>query len=368
MFWSCEQQDWFENLCFEPTSDLICETKHRQVALNGYYEPYNLQTENKFDINHYLALIRQYTGTFASDILLFLVMFLVATLSTSAGYNTDPYSLPARNLSSQTDAHAAFEGILRRISRVTGHQFHWGHLLNSDFGQTLTFSAGSIRRNAECTILDEDGQLRKVKFPSWSWLGWQDQIAMPAPNALSAIPVLEFYKVDIHDRDTAFLPENNGVKRAETAISGSAKWKGETKISGQPHPRSSDAVLRDSGKIRFWTSHAQFYLKQSTKVYTKAAQFLQWEIIDSNGKYVGLLESGLVPEKAREDERFSFIVVSKTRSGFGGRSGADVMELDVLLVAWVGREAHLAERVTAGYVVEEEWVSAEREWILVTLQ
>lgn len=141
-------------------------------------------------------------------------------------------------------------------------------------------------------------------------------------------------------------------------------WKGETKVTVQPS-FPSNKLFRDSGRLLFWTSHARLCLKRTIKKFTEAAQFPEWEIVDPAGPHFGRLKSGSVPESAREDETFSFTVVS--RAYFEHEPVLIDPNLNVLLVSWDDREKNIASRICACTVDEKAWVDAEREWILVTL-
>jgi hypothetical protein len=341
MFWSCESQDWFENLEFEQNSEYVCKTQPGEIALDGYYDPHNRRSQQKFDIYHYSVLVNQYS---------------------------------TRHLTNQSDGLAAIEGLLRRISQSTGYQFHWGHLLASQFGESLAWdSSGCTRRQAECIIADEDGKIRKLKFPSWSWLGWQGILGLPAHKLRTDLPEVEFYLLDTEGNITMLhLPQEETstaqLEKPTLPPSSSAAWKGETKVAIDSSPHNNE-LFRDSGRLIFWTSHAQLHLKKTIKRYTSAFQVSQCEIVDSTGKYVGLLKGTSLPDLSLEDECFSFIIISRDYPQYKiVDQHTTKYDLNVLMVSWDDRERKIASRICSGTVDEEAWIRVEREWLLVTLQ
>lgn len=336
MFWSCECQDWFENLSFEQTSNYICKTQPGDIALSGYYEPHNKRTRNKFDIYHHSALVNQYSS---------------------------------RRLTNQSDGLAAIDGLLRRMRKSTGYQFYWGHILASQFGESLAWdSSGCIRRQAECIISDGDGTIRKSKFPSWSWLGWQGILNLPAYQSRTDKPELEFYKLDIEGNIASFSlrKEETGTTQIKkpTFSPWASAWKGETKVTINTDPHGKKP-FRDSGRLIFWTSHARLRLKKMIKMYTSAFQVLEWRIVNSSGQFIGRLKGSSALEAVREDEYFSFVIVSRVYYTY---TTVDQHELNVLLVSWDDREKNVVSRICSGIVDEDAWVEVEREWLLVTLQ
>ena len=75
-----------------------------------------------------------------------------------------------RQFTYQNDALAAFSGILRRMEFRNNQKFHWA-LPYDLFDQALTWRYGSGRRVELCRLMIDD-ESYKVRFPSWSWLGW----------------------------------------------------------------------------------------------------------------------------------------------------------------------------------------------------
>ncbi len=85
-----------------------------------------------------------------------------------------------RDLSFDSDALNAFQGILNTLSDRTGVQFLWG-LPCSLFEQNLLWQMGS-------------GHKRDHEFPSWSWLNYRYSSAVDQLEDLSSAAVIRCYK------------------------------------------------------------------------------------------------------------------------------------------------------------------------------
>ncbi|KAI9730326.1 MAG: hypothetical protein M1818_008229 [Claussenomyces sp. TS43310] len=262
MFWSCCEQDWFENLSFEHIPDFICNAKLTNMALAGYYEPYEARVQRK------------------------------------------------------------------------------------------------------------NGEAYKVPFPSWSWLGWQGRGSLATQESLGIDPELNFFRLDLQGHVRHLLPyskESSAMKvdMSKVSASTSALWKGKEGVTLGTNLQSRNEPFRDSGRILFWTSHARLCLRKGTRRYSSAYEVQEWQILSAAGEKVGHLKTSDVPE-VREDELFSFIVVSRAYIEY--KAVIALSELNLLLVSWNDREAYLASRICAAIVEEKAWVKADREWVLVTLQ
>ncbi|KAG4442823.1 hypothetical protein IFR05_001704 [Cadophora sp. M221] len=194
-----------------------------------------------------------------------------------------------RRFTYQTDALAAFSGILRRMEFRDKQQFYWA-IPYDLFDQALTWRYGSTRRTELCQVI-ADGETYKVGFPSWSWLGWSGFVGGWIFNyemsndriAGKNRSEIDFYRlyadghveliVDNTPRvkcgpDGKPLPEgypepsSSDPLRQGADFSRSGQWKGENQIvSNVPVPEFKlppvDLVSIDTGRLVFWTSCAK---------------------------------------------------------------------------------------------------------------
>ncbi|KAH7356999.1 heterokaryon incompatibility protein-domain-containing protein [Rhexocercosporidium sp. MPI-PUGE-AT-0058] len=197
-----------------------------------------------------------------------------------------------RRFTYQSDALAAFSGILRRMEYRNKQQFYWATPYDL-FDQALTWKYGSTRRTELCQLL-ADGEPYKLGFPSWSWLGWcgfiggyifnyemnNDRIAGKSKSEI------DFYRLyadghveQIVDHtvrekcgpDDKPLPEgfpeppHSAPFRQGTDFSQNERWKGPSHIeSSVPVPKIDfnlpahvDPACIDTGRLVFWTSIAK---------------------------------------------------------------------------------------------------------------
>lgn len=97
----------------------------------------------------------------------------------SLGIYVTQYS--KRDFTYQSDALAAFSGILRRMEYANKETYHWG-LPQTRFDHALFWQNGQEPREALCRLVAEDGSVYHASFPSWSWLGWTGFISGPRYN------------------------------------------------------------------------------------------------------------------------------------------------------------------------------------------
>ncbi|KAI0870510.1 HET-domain-containing protein [Hypoxylon argillaceum] len=281
-----------------------------------------------------------------------------------------------RHLSIQGDILNAFTGVLNRVSHNSGHDFYWGHSVSCMFDLSLAWVNTAWSYNVEPSdlkvptrrrdthrVFPIEGPSYEVPFPSWSWLGWVylEGLGRSIPKQVTIAPELNIMKLDIYGKAAALnasgrrLEDLHKVNMYGIDASTSASWKQDTAIS--PHLLHDGDSFRDSGRLRFWTSHAHLEIKER-KIYSSSAADVE----------IGRLLSLWPHQIMNAEGTFSFIVVSRTLDDFRYNDVRAHRKLYLLLVDWVNCAEHIAERVCAAEVDEAAWVNeGSREWILVTL-
>ncbi|KAI1165862.1 HET-domain-containing protein [Nemania serpens] len=290
-----------------------------------------------------------------------------------------------RRLGVQGDILNAFTGVLNRVSRNSGHEFHWGHSVSCLFDLSLAWvnivggydaqqpSAGAVaRRRATHRVSAADGSSHDVPFPSWSWLGWMnlEGPGRAIPKQVNIAPELNIMKLDVHGKAAPLLDNSSpsGGKRLEDLhkismngidASTSAGWKRDTAIPAHMrHPGGGACEFRDSGRLLFWTSHAALETREG-KIYGSSS---------AAAEEIGELLPFWSDEVAKPRGTRSFIVVSRRLDDYRFADVRAERRLYLLLVEWVDRAAGVTERVCAAEVDEAAWVGEEgREWVLITL-
>ncbi|KUJ13158.1 HET-domain-containing protein [Mollisia scopiformis] len=293
-----------------------------------------------------------------------------------------------RDFTYQSDALAAFSGILRRMEYENKESYHWG-LPHTRFDQALSWDGGAKLRDALCRLTAEDGSVHQVPFPTWSWLGWTGFISGPMYNETvhahtlngTSKSELQFYKVGLHndiqliqgpDPDstppTRRYPKNDEQKYFPLR----SRWKGETSIENISPGLLAQPFI-DTGRLTFWTSHARIMTR-----YDETSHEISIVI---KGKKINVPTSGSLFQRHFETRRrakiisimqtsqkrpLDFIVVGR----FAEIERLEMEKLNVLIVEWDEdeKERNVARMTGTAVIEEKDWVEAEREWKLVILK
>jgi hypothetical protein len=357
-FWSCGCVDWTERLSLETCSSGF-ETNPWVVARNhlGNYEPAPGGYHRDFSRRH---------------------------------YNILPHFYALKDFSNESDAQDAIAGLLRRIAHVTGDEFYWGHIISSFFDQSLSWKKTRMdlkRRTAMCPFRGTSCSY-SVRFPSWSWLGWKTAINFVLDLQFIALPKtglspeIDFFHLDIDGRIKRLVSSGPDTERCvvdhsmllHSSISGS--WKGEVTVTVDNFPK--DRPFRDSGRLLFWTSHAELSIEAEEKVRLGCVRL---KINSALGVRVGYIteltldgDHGAAWPFVKFDEALlqSFIVISR-KYKTENRPGSQVVPspqptLKVMWIKWEDAERKMASRISVGEVDEQAWINVKRDWRLVILQ
>ncbi|OCK73655.1 HET-domain-containing protein [Lepidopterella palustris CBS 459.81] len=354
-FWSCCCADWTERLSLEPCSSSpdIIPWEVPKVLLGSYERS-------------------EFYRDFSRE-----------------QYSTLPRFYALKDFSNESDALDAIAGLLRRISRVTGDDFYWGHMLDGFFDQSLSWRKTKIelkRRTAMCPLRSANPSY-SVYFPSWSWLGWKASIKFVLDLQLIAVPnarlspEIDFYHLDIEGRIKRLVPpiaeaECSAVDYSpllHNSVSGS--WKGEAKVTVNYFPEATS--FKDSGRLLFWTSHAELSIKAEERVRLGCVRL---KINSDSGLTVGYIDEitsasnhGMAWPFIKYDETAlqSFIVISRKYKKKSLQSSQVLSAqpiLNVMWIKWEDAERKTASRISVGEVNEQAWINVKRDWRPVILQ
>ncbi|KAI8716077.1 HET domain-containing protein [Fusarium sp. LHS14.1] len=339
VFWRCQRATWCESLALEVCSMQQMEPRITSYQSFGCYDLMEIGPSQAFRPEYAYRVISQYAK---------------------------------RSITNQSDSLKAIQGYLHRLyMKHTLAQSNWGHLLFLRFDESLAWIGGDCaRRVAEECVYNRDGSSHRVRFPSWSWLGWDFEHAglgklfnLPIATAM-VMPELEFYKLDIHGRFRAQMPRHlfaPYVKPLDLSALDeelARGWKHSTSINEDDF---SCVGFHDSGRLLFWTSATTLQLN---KVSQEGDLGYEWEMTDQHGRKVGGMPEHALPSSTNEGNH-CLIVVSRVHDEMLVEKV--LPKLHVLVIEWDDLEQRVAHRIGAGSVDEAAWVRAKPEWIKVTL-
>lgn len=313
-----------------------------------------------------------------------------------------------RQLTNHSDALDAFSGIIRRMEYRSGEKYHWG-LPHTRFDHVLSWSGGKERRLDLCRIITSSGVVRKVPFPTWSWLGWKGQVIRSASH--SKVSELRFYKLGIDgiveeikstgikndsldlERSEEIERERDGKKeydrkqnlREKHRAKLRSQWKGDTRIASPviiqskgpplpPQPSIHNLELRvgkehekiesttatgnfeDTGRLVFWTSYARVTACSIPDDGDLIPLIIGGEQIEYHFE-VPESERNFLKEKWAKEKilAMDLIVVSRNDTTWlyphvepGEEEGVLPPTLNLLLIEWSSTELNVARRV--GYL------------------
>ncbi|KAI0378378.1 HET-domain-containing protein [Hypomontagnella monticulosa] len=347
IFWSCESAKCCESIAFEAFPTTVAPNDIIWHVLSGHKVFGEFGGGNNFAYSELDGMIRGYCN---------------------------------RKLGVQPDALDAFTGVLRRVAFNTGHEFHWGHSVSARFDESLAWcnivwyydhewevQAKPARRRERHRVRSDDGTVREVPFPSWSWVGWQNVLGVTraAPRQVVLEPELDIMKLSVNGKALPLcIPSKESKLQSASEInmcgidrSTSAGWKGSTVIDASLfHQDDEDGEFEDSGRLLFWTSHAALDIEDG-------------KIFNDEKEQVGELKPFRPYQAEKPTGKHSFIVVSRKHNDNNNKVLKAERRLNVLLVEWEDIAMHIASRICSAEVDEEAWVKLgeKREWILVTL-
>jgi hypothetical protein len=351
-YWSCCSADWTERIILEPSKPRPASNPWTIPRIHlGSYEPVAGEYYRDFSRQHYNNLPRFYA---------------------------------LKDFTSESDAMDAISGLLSRITLVTGDGFYWGHILGGLFDQSLSWRRTRMqleRRTALCPIRGA-GTKYEVSFPSWSWLGWKTAIKFVLDLQLNAFPNVRlnpeigFFHLDLDGRIKSLVPDTEAQSGVvdNSLLDVSGTWKGEVPVITDNFPK--DKPFRDSGRLLFWTSHAELLIKAENRVHMGCVYM---KIVSPAGETVGRISEVTLASDhhaawpfARFDETVlqSFIVISR-KYRIDKKQGEQVLiaepKLKVMWIQWQDEERKVASRISVGEVDELTWINVKRDWRVVIL-
>jgi hypothetical protein len=358
-YWSCCSADWSERIMLEPLSSGSGSSPWTIPRVHlGSYEPVTGEYYRDFSRQHYNNLPRIYA---------------------------------LKDFTNASDILDAISGILRRCTLVTGDSFYWGHiLLPGFFDESLSWRKTRLqleKRTALCPVRGR-GAKYEVPFPSWSWLTWKTAIKFVLDLQLNAlpnaclIPEIEFFHLDVDGRIKRLIAPvaeaRCGAVDRSSLLSVSGSWKGKVEVIEDELLMDKDKQFRDSGRLLFWTSHAELSIQAEDRVRLGCVRL---KIVSPTGGetmgYVSELtlasdHSAAWPfVKFDEKALQSFIVISRKYEMEKRQLGQVLVAKPILKVMWIqwkDRQRRAAERISVGEVDERVWINVKRDWKCIILQ
>lgn len=289
-----------------------------------------------------------------------------------------------RDFTFSADVLPAFLGVVRRYEHLNNEKIHWG-IPTGLFDQAITWKSGMSRRREEMhRVVCSDGEVREVKYPSWSWLGWKGLISPILHNhALWGKTAkretgaeLVFYRL-LSDGEVR-LVEGQG----QVGDSG-LKWKGESVVKG---PIATDDLIiskmesigiseaerqttpaYDIGRLVFWTSHAVAKAKLGEN---KLLLHVQDHVLELKADFSQSLQDDSRCEddgsslKSAETQTVDLIFISRW---YEIAKAEETGKLNVLLIEESVPGSGIWSRVGVAVIEETDWISLQPEWERVIL-
>lgn len=358
-YWSCSCADWCEKLMLEPTTS-GARTSQWSIPRNhlGNYETAPGEYYRDFSRQHYIQLPRIYA---------------------------------LKDFTNSSDIQDAILGILRRCSLVTGDSFYWGHILVPGiFEDSLSWRKTRLeleKRTALCPIRGR-GAKYDVPFPTWSWLTWKTALKFMLDLQLNTLtnaclmPEIELFHLDIDGKVQRLLPPvieaDCGTVDRSSMLSDSGSWKGKVDIVEDILFTDKNGLFRDSGRLLFWTSHAELSIQAEKRVRLGCVRL---KIMSPDGRdFLGYIsEVTLASDHGAawpfvvfdENAPQSFVVISR-KYKMEKLEGMNVLvakpTLKVMWIQWKDSARKVAERISVGEVDERAWIDVKRDWRCIILQ
>ncbi|KAH7224264.1 heterokaryon incompatibility protein-domain-containing protein [Fusarium redolens] len=381
VYWCCDGTTWEE----ESLLDIPGSTAFARSYSLGCYDEWD-DNEAKFSLESFDTYITQFSErkfTYPSDVL------------------------------------PAFLGIIRRFEHLNNEKIHWG-LNASTFDQALTWKYGQNRRDETYTY-SFGGSTRSVPYPSWSWLGWTGFI-----GGSSSLRIREDYdKRDVGEMKSllAFyslmsdgsvsLIKGTSLRRVndygkEDVVSKSTEkpsqdWIDDTKVIGpikmtdisltsqleslQLDASRQDFTPYDTGRIVFWTSHANISIQITNRdgihmetsdglvklelklssPFMKKSYYRFEESLNEDSEAGGSKMINFLRRKpVATSHTISLIVISRYYGFYEGDD--EVVKLNVMAVEEKVPGSGVWSRIGLGVMKEEEWVKLDIDWRMIILE
>ncbi|KAF4342491.1 tol [Fusarium beomiforme] len=333
------------------------------------------------------------------------------------GFDSYITQFSERKFSYPSDVLPAFLGIIRRFEHLNGEKIHWG--LNArTFDQALTWKYGRDRRLERYTSTSEDS-VYSVPYPSWSWLGWTGFIGASSSLRVGedydrrglgdARSLLAFYS--LMSDGSVFLIKGTSSKAVNDfgkeviseAEKSSHEWIGDSTVTGPIH--ISDVLLAseleslqidgsqqvstpyDTGRIVFWTSHANISIQISNRDgihmetsdgLVKLDLKLAWPFMNNfydhfqdaldkeNDAKMSRLKSFLKRKTVLDRRTISLVVISRHYGFYEAED--EIVKLNVMAVEERVPGSGVWGRIGLGVMKEEEWVKLDIDWRMTRYQ
>jgi hypothetical protein len=312
-----------------------------------------------------------------------------------------------RNLTNASDMLNAFTGITTALSTVYDDKFCWG-LPESYFSHALRWKLLDQARNkACCTVSLEDGSLRRMPFPTWSWAAWdcgprlEQWFGLVGNASLHSEPEITLYRrstsgelVRINEhRSTRHEARFQAPKDIEGILPPGGlveQWKGHPRTIAEASDNEPGAGFIDSGILQCWTSTATIYIRRTHLKDSDQEDRFVYHIAPSNDYCKGFedevcITMGSTAHVEWNNQEIAACISSDDLAQIDAtikkHAGEEVINNDVIMkdLVIIGRsedlmaliiewEDDVAYRLGLASISERDWVKVKnRQWKLVNL-
>ena len=268
-------------------------------------------------------------------------------------YSTLMQGYAKRHLSHQSDALAAFTGVLGSLSTRLGDRFIWG------LPESL-FDAAMLWRSH-----NHFPDRRRPEFPSWSWVAWTagegGAPILESFNATDTVSELVWYVLG--DRGMPSLIQMQPNQELPRDNVNRSKWRpDQDRIVPALQPTRGPARVVMSHLLRCWTSTAYFEVDYEGPKTEERFGCSQLAIRAEDGTKIGTVYLNTEWRRTRQ-RQLEFMVLSRDISTWDKKWQNG---LNTLLIETVDGISDRVQRPVEPFD-EQRWILANPEWKLVTL-
>jgi hypothetical protein len=195
------------------------------------------------------------------------------------------------------------------------------------------------------------------------------------------MPEIEFFHLDVDGKFKRLMAPvaeaDCDIVDRSSLLGVSGSWKGKVDFVENAWSTDTCNQFRDSGRLFFWTSHAELSIQAEDKVRLGCVRF---KIMSpTGGEPLGYISEVTLASdhsaawpfvKFDEKALQSFIVISRKYKMEKRQDEQVLVAHPILKVMWIqwkdGRKI-VAERISIGEVDERAWIDLKRDWRCIIL-